>query len=105
MEQVSLTDLMAFTELIQVSFFCLFALWGVLWAGLSLQLQLPCLPLLLTVMSFTTGPCWQRGRPTWRLLWALSLSSRPIGLYSNLGPNLDLQRAQELVQRLQGQLR
>lgn len=59
MEQVSLAHLMAFTELMQVSFFCLFALWRVLWAGLSLQLQVPCLlrSLLLTVMSSKTGPC------------------------------------------------
>lgn len=44
MEQVSLVDLMVLTELMQVSLSCLLALWGILWAGLSLPLQLPCLP-------------------------------------------------------------
>lgn len=41
MEQVSLVDLMVLIELTQLSLSCLLALWGILGAGLSLQLQLP----------------------------------------------------------------
>lgn len=65
---------------------CLLALWGILWAGLNLQLQLPCLlsPLLLAVIRSKTAPVaawWAHGR----LPWALSLSGRPTDSYSNLG--------------------
>ncbi|XP_047554429.1 glutathione S-transferase theta-1-like isoform X1 [Lutra lutra] len=64
-EQLSLADLMAFTEL----------------------MQLPCLPspLLSAVTSSKTGPGWQCGEPEWRLLWVLSLSRMPIGLCCSLG--------------------
>ncbi|XP_034498373.1 glutathione S-transferase theta-1 isoform X1 [Ailuropoda melanoleuca] len=64
-EELSLADLMAFTEL----------------------MQLPCLPspLLLAAMSSKTGPGWQHGKPEWRLLWALSSSGMPTGLCYSLG--------------------
>lgn len=64
-EQLSLADLMAFTELMQVSFSCLLAPGGTPGPGLSPLLQLPCLPspLLLAATSSKTGPGWQRGEP------------------------------------------
>lgn len=90
-EQLSLADLMAFTELMQVSFSCLLAFWGgggwTLDPVLSPLLWLPCLPspLLSAVTSSKTGPGWQRGEPEWRLLWVLSLSRMPTSLCCSLG--------------------
>lgn len=63
MEQVALVDLMVLTELMQVSLSCLLGLWGILWAGLSLQLP-SSRPLLLVVTHSKTGPSWQHGGPT-----------------------------------------
>lgn len=76
--QVSLEDLMAFTELMQVRFSCPLAP-GVLWAQAEPKPQLPCFPSPLpsAATSSETGPGLLRGGPVWRLPWVPSSSRRP----------------------------
>ena len=80
--QVSLADLMAFTELMQVRSSCPLAIWRVLRAWAEPRPQLPYIPSTLpsVATSSKTSPGLPRGGPVWRLPWAPSLSRRPTGL-------------------------